>query len=70
MSSIQFLICEVEEATDVLLEMMKDVYQRREIDTDIESSLDNLMVSLKDNLYVCIEYPANLPPVYKGLYFP
>jgi hypothetical protein len=66
MGFIEYVIASIDEATDVLVDLIEDVYGKK--DTDAEADLGNLLDCLKDNLFVFIEYPY-VDKLYRDTYY-
>jgi len=66
MAFIEYFICPVSDAVDNTVDLIKDVYGRR--DPEIEQVLADFLDLLKDELYCLVEYPY-VDRIYRDSYY-
>jgi len=66
MSLIQCMISTKEDCVDDILDLIKEVYKKQ--DVDVENNIANLIEPLKDELFFCIEYPY-VDKFYRDTYY-
>jgi hypothetical protein len=68
MSQIQFTITNKDDCVDDILALIKEVYNKKDVDLEVESDIVNLIEPLKDEIFFCIEFPY-VDRFYRDTYY-